>query len=111
MATIVSIKEALQNLTPYKRLVIQIGSDGTYEFWDEPRPMGKSTPGAPKLGGKKQACKVVDNETGIAYKSKVACGYALVDLVKDKVKPGQENWAWYALIKKYPGRFVEVGSG
>jgi len=110
MATMVSIKEELSNLSPDKRLIIQIGSDGTFEFWKENRPPEKKGIGA-TMGGKKKACKVKDTETGIEYKSKVACGYALLDLVSDKVKKGQENWAWYALVKKYPGRFIELTEG
>ena len=54
------------------------------------------------FGGHRTPTPVVDTETMIEYKSKAECGRELGYLVNDF-----SNFAWYQLLKAFPGRFVE----
>jgi len=50
---------------------------------------------------------VKDTTTGQVYPSKYKAGLAF----KDEFPDVDKKHVWYPLIRKYPGRFVEVATG
>lgn len=104
MSTLAGVQEALKELSDGQELIVRLGKTVGYDI----QVRDIKTPSKGSKGGVSKARQVKDLETGVLYKSLTACGYANLDLVKENIKPGQENWAWYALKKKYPDRFIEV---
>lgn len=59
------------------------------------------------FGTEHTATPVKDTATGQVYPSKYKAGLAF----KDEFPGVNEKHVWYPLIRKYPGRFVEVATG
>jgi len=101
MATPIGVAEALNGLKQGEELTVRVKADGTYDI-----EVGKeASKAAAKTGFPRTPKKVLDTETGIEYQSESKCGLALYYLVKDKVNEKHKNFAYYALMKRFPGRF------
>ena len=59
------------------------------------------------FGTEHTATPVKDTTTGQVYPSKYKAGLAF----KDEFPGVDKKHVWYPLIRKYPGRFVEVATG
>ena len=105
MATEVGVREALKMLQGDEVLSVSLTENGTFHIAVTKKGGGKS----PEKGGiqfaDRSPKRVRDKETGKVYQSMSKCGRDLISLVRDRVKPGQENFAWYYLVKRYPDRF------
>lgn len=60
------------------------------------------------FGGKRVRTPVRDTKTGVIYRSKYQAGKALATEAGANLT---DRFAWYKLISRFPGRFVEVTSG
>lgn len=58
-------------------------------------------------GGPKVRKPILDSDTGEVFPSKISCGYTFALEVPSANDPAN-HFAWYRILGKYPGRFVEI---